>query len=1089
MQPPKVARGSDALAAAVSHGEGEKPKPQPGGVSLKPGSDDFDVDAPRTEPQQLQVAPITVLKSEYREQVVHQIVSNTSYICYGLKQGHIRVLNKDTATRALLKGHTCMITDMRFYAATSNLLASCDQSGKVFVRKIFEGSPEAGIQEEVLASHSFDVGDLATRHLAWHPHMENMLAVLTRDRIAFVNVPPTSGLASSADFAQPILPEQPTLTSGQSNFTALAFSHQGDLLAASTSDGTVEVWAMPPDLASKQQFEPLPQTPHHSIMAFWGEFYGKAAACSMDFLPSRAPRSVLVVANPTANWLELWVVSHPEGSPMSAERTYTLQLHSSAQGPSAFFNHLLVQPNFSIVVLANTKRKQVYVLHAHQDAHSSHAVFDHLCLFEVRLPILSMSTLTEPGYEHGSPVQEFHLYCVQTEAIQQYTLHPSACFPPADLEEDEQRQKEIATETRPETTSPGARPEAIPTVPPTIHTSFPPPTPEAPAHAAETAVAEPAAATALQPQPQDPTPPTVMSIAERLESTAQQEEVQAQMALQHQQHATQGQAAQAAQHAQQQQQQQQQQQFEPQQPAAVEGEQAAGAQTPPQAAEPAVAAPADAAAMPPAVVPAAAAAVRPVAEAAAAAQAPAEPVPTPTPRLHGRTTEEMLADMLAKRRAMEVEAVAAEAAAAAAAAAAATSAAASNEQGVSATATTTTTAPTTSTERAVRAAKSPTPPSGFKYPSSAAKRPRLEDSEEDTAASYPHALDRWPPHQINIDGADDSSSSCSSSSAAPSAQPQQPQLQQQHTQGRDGLGVDGAGGVSSSTTTTTTNTASTTPAPPMPKALLSRKAQGETKRIGDAVPEEQPSIPAPAPAPAAAHAAASPPAAAAHAAATSAAASGGKTEHAPKQQAPEAAAASVMANGPAASVPAAAERSKVYKAADVERLLAAQQHMLTQVISGQMELAIKQSVTIHAYVIFGQMESAIKQSVTIHASPATKATAMLEQAHSQMGGLISSLRSEAGSLRTETASMRTEGAAAGRSATAAAAAAAKAAAAATAASKAVAQSAAISAPAPAAGPLALQAPPDPKVTIDGAEYSKSRFSLIRPVLFCRTRVL
>jgi hypothetical protein len=57
-----------------------------------------------------QVAPITVLKSEYREQVVHQIVSNNSYICYGLKQGHIRVLNKVTANRALLKGHASMVS-------------------------------------------------------------------------------------------------------------------------------------------------------------------------------------------------------------------------------------------------------------------------------------------------------------------------------------------------------------------------------------------------------------------------------------------------------------------------------------------------------------------------------------------------------------------------------------------------------------------------------------------------------------------------------------------------------------------------------------------------------------------------------------------------------------------------------------------------------------------------------------------------------------------------------------------------------------------------------------------------------------------
>lgn len=50
-----------------------------------------------------------MLKSEYREQVVHQIESNDSYICYGLRQGHIRVLNKVTANRALLKGHTSMV--------------------------------------------------------------------------------------------------------------------------------------------------------------------------------------------------------------------------------------------------------------------------------------------------------------------------------------------------------------------------------------------------------------------------------------------------------------------------------------------------------------------------------------------------------------------------------------------------------------------------------------------------------------------------------------------------------------------------------------------------------------------------------------------------------------------------------------------------------------------------------------------------------------------------------------------------------------------------------------------------------------------
>lgn len=69
----------------------------------------LEADPPLHPPRHPQVAPITVLKSEYRLQVVHQITSNASYICYGLKQGHIRVLNKDTANRALLKGHGSMV--------------------------------------------------------------------------------------------------------------------------------------------------------------------------------------------------------------------------------------------------------------------------------------------------------------------------------------------------------------------------------------------------------------------------------------------------------------------------------------------------------------------------------------------------------------------------------------------------------------------------------------------------------------------------------------------------------------------------------------------------------------------------------------------------------------------------------------------------------------------------------------------------------------------------------------------------------------------------------------------------------------------
>ena len=54
---------------------------------------------------QLEVTPITKYGSDPQLVLGRQIAVNKSYICYGLKQGAIRVLNINTALRSLLKGH------------------------------------------------------------------------------------------------------------------------------------------------------------------------------------------------------------------------------------------------------------------------------------------------------------------------------------------------------------------------------------------------------------------------------------------------------------------------------------------------------------------------------------------------------------------------------------------------------------------------------------------------------------------------------------------------------------------------------------------------------------------------------------------------------------------------------------------------------------------------------------------------------------------------------------------------------------------------------------------------------------------------
>lgn len=66
----------------------------------------YDVDvrlAGEVQPQ-LEVTPITKYASDPGLVLGRQIAVNKNYICYGLKLGAIRVLNINTALRALLKG-------------------------------------------------------------------------------------------------------------------------------------------------------------------------------------------------------------------------------------------------------------------------------------------------------------------------------------------------------------------------------------------------------------------------------------------------------------------------------------------------------------------------------------------------------------------------------------------------------------------------------------------------------------------------------------------------------------------------------------------------------------------------------------------------------------------------------------------------------------------------------------------------------------------------------------------------------------------------------------------------------------------------
>jgi len=83
-------------------------RPLPGGQRVS-----IDVDERPSPPPQLEVQPITMYNTEPTLELRRFVAASASYICYGLKAGQLRVLHRATAARALLRGHTAPVTDLR----------------------------------------------------------------------------------------------------------------------------------------------------------------------------------------------------------------------------------------------------------------------------------------------------------------------------------------------------------------------------------------------------------------------------------------------------------------------------------------------------------------------------------------------------------------------------------------------------------------------------------------------------------------------------------------------------------------------------------------------------------------------------------------------------------------------------------------------------------------------------------------------------------------------------------------------------------------------------------------------------------------
>ncbi|KAL7217691.1 hypothetical protein ACSBR2_011017 [Camellia fascicularis] len=391
---------------------------------------DIDVRMEGEVQPQLEVTPITKYVSDPGLVLGRQIAVNKTYICYGLKMGAIRVLNINTALRSLLKGLAQRVTDMAFFAEDVHLLASASIVGRVYVWKITEGPDEEDKPQItgkiVIAIQIVGEGDSVHPRVCWHCHKQEVLVVGIGKRVLRID---TTKVGKGEVFSA----EEPLRCPVDNLIDGIQFvgRHDGEVtdlsmcqwmttrLVSASTDGTIKIW-------EDRKLQPLVVLRPHD---------GQPVN-SVTFLtaPHRPDHIILITGGPLNREVKIWASASEEGwlLPSDAESwqcTQTLDLKSSSESrvEEVFFNQVVALSQAGLLLLANAKKNAIYAVHLEYGYNPAATRMDYIAEFTVTMPILSF-TGTSDLLPHGEHIVQ--VYCVQTQAIQQYALDLSQCLPP-----------------------------------------------------------------------------------------------------------------------------------------------------------------------------------------------------------------------------------------------------------------------------------------------------------------------------------------------------------------------------------------------------------------------------------------------------------------------------------------------------------------------------------------------------------------------------------------------------------------------------------------------------------------------------------
>lgn len=344
------------------------------------------------------------------------IAVNDNYICYGIRNGLVRVFSRKSGNvRSLLRGHSDSISTLKFLSNTDVLL-SVDVRGRVIVRKLtLQG---AGSDDGPDSS----VDDTAS----WTIESQNLV-----DFDFQVNTP--DGHLPPAACWLPLDSRRPgTCEFALSAGTCVVCYECSLMTKGDTTPMQIDLEA-PPALRGLQVIEfDAPVSCVDSapvgrklVAASEGRAYvlvkeeGEIEFECTDTLSWGAETAIFASAERVilgnTNNTELIVVDVTQEPPHAVQR-----IVFKSDSNKLFNVCLQHNPETGIVLLSNTRSNSVYALHFDK-------TFDYFARFETSHPILSFDSHSAHDADGGAMMQ---LFCLQTQAIQMLKMPVDACVPP-----------------------------------------------------------------------------------------------------------------------------------------------------------------------------------------------------------------------------------------------------------------------------------------------------------------------------------------------------------------------------------------------------------------------------------------------------------------------------------------------------------------------------------------------------------------------------------------------------------------------------------------------------------------------------------